>query len=91
MANKYAVASGNWSSTATWSDTDGGPGGATVPADDDAVFISVNVNVLMNSDLSSYTGLRTVTIRGDATTPGMLYWADGTDGYLKIRTGYILV
>lgn len=91
MANKYAVASGAWSAIATWSDTDGGAGGAAVPADGDAVFISAGVSVLMDVDLSAYTGLFGVTVRGDATTPGMLYWKNGTSGYLKIRTGYSLV
>ena len=90
MANKYAVVSGLWSDIATWSDTDGGAGGASVPADGDAVFISAAVNVLMNADLSAYTGLFTVTIRGGAT-PGMLYFKDGTSGYLKIRSTYQLV
>ncbi|MEY4933573.1 MAG: hypothetical protein RLZZ403_1893, partial [Pseudomonadota bacterium] len=91
MANKYAVASGAWSSTATWSDTDGGGGGATVPADDDAVFILINVAVQMDADLSAYTGLRTVTVRGHATTPAMLYWKDGASGWLKIASTYKLV
>jgi hypothetical protein len=90
MANKYAVASGLWSATATWSDTDGGAPGAAVPADGDAVFISAAVLVQMNADLSAYTGLQTVTIRGGAT-PGMLYFTSGTSGYLKLRTGYNLV
>jgi len=90
MANKYAVASGLWSATSTWSDTDGGGGGAAVPADGDAVFISAAVNVQMDADLSAYTGLFAVTIRGDNTTPGMLYFKNGTSGFLKIRTGYNL-
>ena len=90
MANKYAVASGLWSSTSTWSDTDGGPPGASPPADGDAVFISAGVSVQMNVDQSSFTGLFTVTIRG-GTTPGMLYWMNGASGYLKIRSGYNLV
>ena len=50
MANKYAVANGAWSSTATWSDSDGGAGGASVPADGDAVFILINISVLMDVD-----------------------------------------
>jgi hypothetical protein len=45
----------------------------------------------MDADLSAYTGLQSVTITGSASgTPGMLYFANGTDGYLKIRTGYYL-
>jgi hypothetical protein len=90
MSNKYAVASGLWSATATWSDTDGGAGGAAVPADDDAVFISAAVLVTGDVDLSVYTGLRTVTIRGGAT-PGTLLFKNGTSGYPKIRTAYNLI
>ena len=90
MSNKYAVQSGLWSAIAVWSDTDGGAGGAAVPADGDAVFISAGVNVQMDVDLSAYAGLQTVTIRG-GDTPGMLYYKAGASGYLKIRTGYNLV
>ena len=86
MADKYAVSSGRWSDTATWSDTDGGAGGATLPADDDAVFILSNISVQMDVDLSAYTGLRAVTIRGHATTPGMLYWKTGAGPGLRIGT-----
>lgn len=87
MANKYAVASGSWSSTATWSDTDGGAGGASLPANNDTVFISAGVSVLMDVDLSGFAdGLISMTIRGDSVSPGMLYFKDGTDGYLKFKT-----
>jgi hypothetical protein len=85
MANKYAVLSGLWSDTAVWSDSDGGAGGAAVPADDDAVFISAAVNVQMDTDLRSYTGLRTVTTRGGAT-PGMLYQKSANGPNLRIGT-----
>lgn len=91
MATKYAVVSGSWSDTATWSDTDGGAGGATVPADDDAVVISANVSVLMDVDQSLFAnGIAGMTIRSHATTPGMLYFKNGTDGYLKIKTGTVV-
>ena len=94
MANKYACASGLWSATSTWSDSDAVVPGADVPADGDAVFIGITgesgVSVKMDTDLSGYTGLLTVTIRG-GSTPSMLYAMDGTSGILKIRTGYNLV
>src|SRR5574343_487367 len=77
-------ASGNWATGATWV-------GGSAPADGDAVVIAAGHNILMNADLSAYTGLQTVTIQGDDSTPGMLYFKDGTSGYLKIRTGYNLV
>lgn len=67
--------SGSWSIGATWV-------GGVVPADDEEVNIEAGHAVLMDADLSAYTGLRTVTIKGVASgTPGRLYWKDGTSGY----------
>jgi hypothetical protein len=92
MATRYAVLSGAWSETATWSATDGGLGGATVPADNDVVVISAGVSVLMDVDQSAFvTGIAGVTIRGAAVTPGMLYFKDGTNGYLKIKASTTIV
>lgn len=76
--------SGNWATGGTWV-------GGSVPQDNDAVVIAAGHSVLMDADLSAYTGLQTVTIQGHATTPAMLYFKDGTSGYLKIRTGYNIV
>jgi fibronectin-binding autotransporter adhesin len=39
---RYAVVAGNWSNTATWSTTDGGSGGASVPICHDTVFFTAN-------------------------------------------------
>ena len=82
MATRNAVASGAWSAAGTWD---------TPPADGDAVIITAGCGVLMDTDLSAWTGTLTVTVQGHATTPGMLYFKAGTSGYLKIRTGYNLV
>lgn len=38
-ADRYSVASGNWSSTSTWSTTSGGASGASVPVTGDNVYI----------------------------------------------------
>lgn len=84
MATITSTTSGNWSNGATWV-------GGVKPADGDAVVIAAGHNVLMDDDLSAFTGLQTVTITSSATTPGMLYFKNGTSGYLKIRTGYNLV
>ena len=84
MATITSNASGNWSVGATWV-------GGAVPLDGDAVVIAAGHSILMDVDQSAFTGLFTVTISGDATTPGMLYWKDATSGVLKIRTGYNLV
>jgi len=83
MATATSTRSGRWSD-AIWS---GGSGAGGAPADGDAVVIAAGHNVLMNADLSSWTGLTTLTIASHATTPGMLYFKDGTDGHLKFRTG----
>jgi len=88
MATRYAVASGSWSNaTSVWSDTDGGSAGSFVPVDGDSFVISAGVSVLMDVDQSAWTGLASGnTIRG-GVTPGMLYFANGTNGHLKFRTG----
>jgi hypothetical protein len=84
MAIITSNASGAWATGATWV-------GGVVPADGDSVVIAAAHNVLMNADLSAFTGLLSVTISGHATTPGMLYFTAGSSGYLKIRTGYTLL
>ena len=83
MATATSTGSGSWSD-AIWS---GGSGAGGAPADGDAVVIAAGHNVLMNADLSGWTGLTTLTIESHATTPGMLYFKNGTDGHLKFRTG----
>jgi len=83
MATATSTGSGSWSD-AIWS---GGSGAGGAPADGDDVVIAAGHNVLMNADLSSWTGLTTLTIASHATTPGMLYFKNGTDGHLKFRTG----
>ena len=63
--------------------------GDACPIDNvDSAVIAADCQMLMNQDQSAYTGLLGVTISGHATTPGMLYWKDGTTGHLKIKTGY---
>ena len=54
-ANRYAVVTGNWNSTATWSATSGGTGGASVPVAGDAVYIEGghNVTITANAGCSS--------------------------------------
>lgn len=91
MATRYAVGSGNWSNTTTvWSNTDGGAPGSYVPVDGDTFIISAGVSVLMDVNQSAWTGLAGTNIIRGGVNPGMLYFANGTDGYLKLRTGSVL-
>lgn len=91
MATRYAVGSGAWSNTSTvWSDTDGGAPGSFVPVDGDTFVILAGVSVLMDADQSAWTGLASNNIIRGGASPGMLYFASGTSGYLKLRTGATL-
>jgi hypothetical protein len=84
MATAQTTGGGNWSG-AIWS---GGSGAGGAPGDGDNVTINTGHSVLMDTDLSAFTGLNVVTIAGIASgTPGMLYFKTGTNGYLKIRAG----
>ena len=66
MADRYAVATGNWNSTATWSATSGGAPGASVPGTADNVYfdaapgpITVTVSAIANCnnlDCTGFTG-----------------------------------
>jgi len=88
MATATSTTSGSWSG-AIWS---GGSGSGGAPADDDYVVIAAGHSVLMDVDTSGWTnGIRDLTITGHASsTPGMLYFMDGTTGYIKMKTGYTL-
>jgi hypothetical protein len=52
-ADRYAVANGNWTNTATWSTTSGGAPGATVPAANDNVFVQGGFTVTVNTNIAS--------------------------------------
>ena len=49
-SQRYAVASGNWTSTSTWATTPGGTPGASEPTLADDVFIGGGFTVTVNSD-----------------------------------------
>lgn len=63
---RYAVASGNWSSTATWSTSSGGSSGASAPLPQDTVYVDANSGVgtitldflrtAASLDFTGYTG-----------------------------------
>jgi len=60
MASRYAVATGNWNATATWSDSDGGAPGSSAPVDGDNVF------------LTATSGAITVTLTAGATCDNLV-------------------
>jgi len=85
MATITSASSGNLSNGGTW------VGGVSL-ADGDTMVIAAGHEILMDEDMSAWTGLAgACTIAGHATTPGMLYWKDGTSGTLKLRTGATLL
>lgn len=77
----YTVQSGSWSSPSTWSNG--------VPLDGDYVQINNQHAVLVDVDMSLWTGLRTIYMDpNDDDYHPTLYFMDGTDGYLKLRAGH---
>lgn len=80
MATRTSVGSGLWSVAGTWD---------SAPADDDLVVIAAGHEVIMDTDLSGWTGLRTVTVNGGAT-PGELIFTgvSKTVGVIAAGSGY---
>ena len=54
-ANRYAVATNTWASTATWSATSGGASGASVPVAGDVVFIQGGFTVTIGANAACAT------------------------------------
>ena len=65
-ANRFAVATGNWNATSTWSATSGGTAGASVPDTDQHAIIESgnNVTIDVNDEIKS------LTINGGGTLTG---------------------
>jgi len=56
--------------------------------DNDIVVVAAGHSVLWDIDCSAWTnGIAGLTVTGHATDPAMLYFKDGTSGWLKIKTG----
>lgn len=84
MANRYAVATGNWNATSTWSDSDGGAPGASAPVNGDNVYLTATsgaITVTCSAAAACTTLICTgftgtlamsnygVTVYGDCTIP----------------------
>lgn len=76
-ANRYAVASGNWNATSTWSASPGGASGASVPGVSDIVYIE---------------GGKTVTVNANTQCASLIFDPDDVNNnvYLQISTGITL-
>ncbi len=72
---RFAVANGNWNSTATWSTSSGGAPGASVPVAGDAVTIERNFTVNITADAACAS----LQLAGTATNNGgLITFAAGT-------------
>lgn len=67
MADRYFVATGNWSSTSVWSATDGGAGGASVPTAADDVYITTAFNGTLTINQAGLV-CRSLTVSSGSTT-----------------------
>jgi hypothetical protein len=56
-ATRYSVASGNWGFSNIWSATSGGVSGASVPGNNDVVYIEGGNNVTVNSSTATLSSL----------------------------------
>jgi len=83
-ADRYAVSSGNWNSTATWSTTSGGASGASAPTALDNVFIEGGFTV----SITSAVACNNLTI--GTGTNGILTFNSTTDRALTV-TGFIFI
>jgi len=79
-ANRFAVASGNWTATSTWSGSScGGAPGASDPGNNDNVTICSGRTVTVNTTTAN---LRSVVIETGAVLQG-----DGAGGTLRVGRG----
>jgi hypothetical protein len=82
MANRYAVATGNWNSASTWSATSGGAGGASVPGSSDIVYINANHTVTLTANASAFAVTHTagtLTLSSFKLTVGSDYVSSGNN------------
>lgn len=92
--NRFAVVSGNWSDTATWSATTGGGGGASVPLPQDGVFLDAlsaagtytmdMPRIGRNVDFSGFTQTLSITVGptlfGSLTLASAMTFPGGSSG-----------
>jgi hypothetical protein len=91
-ANRYAVATGNWNSTSTWSSSSGGSSGASVPGTSDNVYVQGGFTVTINANTTALTLLSiasgsTLTVSPNFTVSATTITVNGT--YNNGSTGAI--
>lgn len=95
---RYAKAAGNWSATATWSATDGGTAGASVPLVHDTVYLTANAGAgTYTVDMPRIAGIncagftRTLAIGMDSQSYGSVTLSSGmtlTPGTYSFYVGH---
>jgi autotransporter-associated beta strand protein len=90
----YSVASGNWSSSATWSNLSGGPAGAAAPAIGDDVVIEGGFTVTLDANTVALTSIlvssgSTFTATSNFTISSTSFTINGT--YINNSTGAVTV
>ena len=91
-ANRYAVATGNWNSTSTWSSSSGGSSGSSVPGANDNVYVQGGFTVTVNANTAALTLLSiasgsTLTVSPNFTVSASTITVNGT--YNNGSTGAI--
>lgn len=102
MADRYAVATGNWNSTGTWSTTSGGASGASVPilGDtarlDNALFtVTVSAvatcdNILVSAGILTISNIRTLNLMSGISIvsgTGLVIATTGGTGIIRLASG----
>ena len=88
-ANRFSVASGNWSSTSTWAATSGGTSGVSAPVAGDVVTIEGGFNVTLTAN-AACGSITFTTVTATSLTLGTyqldVSTASGGTGVITIPT-----
>lgn len=90
MAARYAIGTGNWSSTGTWSTSSGGATGATVPTAADDVFLDANTTALTMDAASVCRSINCTGFTGTFTLNAFAFSiGDATAGASNIALKFV--
>lgn len=88
--NRYSVATGNWSSNSTWSDTSGGSAGVSPPVAGDTVFVTSGASITLTKNESCFSLLHTsgtLNISQYTLNISTIYQTYFTSGACVLNTG----